>query len=68
MSGSFGYDKDKYDLSMQIGEMVVFPAVREAGSATLIAATGTSCRHQIKDGTGKQAMHPVEIVYMALKK
>lgn len=67
MSGSFGYDKDKYDLSMQIGEMVVFPAVREAGSDTLIAATGTSCRHQIKDGTGKQAMHPVEILYMALK-
>ena len=67
MSGSFGYDKDKYELSMQIGEMVVFPAVREAGSDTLIAATGTSCRHQIKDGTGKRAMHPVEILYMALK-
>ena len=67
MSGSFGYDKDKYELSMQIGEMVVFPAVREAGSDTLIAATGTSCRHQIKDGTGKKAMHPVEILYMALK-
>lgn len=67
MSGSFGYDADKYDLSMQIGELVLFPAVREAGTNTLIAAPGTSCRHQIKDGTGRQAMHPVEILYSALK-
>ena len=67
MSGSFGYDADKYDLSMQIGELVLFPAVREAGTNTLIAAPGTSCRHQIKDGTGRKAMHPVEILYSALK-
>jgi Fe-S oxidoreductase len=67
MSGSFGYDADKYETSMQIGELVLFPAVREAGTETLIAASGTSCRHQIKDGTGRQAMHPVEILYAALK-
>ncbi len=67
MSGSFGYDADKYETSMQIGELVLFPAVREAGTDTWIAAPGTSCRHQIKDGTGRQAMHPVEILYAALK-
>lgn len=67
MSGSFGYDADKFDLSMQIGELVLFPAVRKADSQTIIAATGTSCRHQIKDGTTKKAKHPVEILFEALK-
>lgn len=66
MAGSFGYEKEHYDVSMKIGEMVLFPAVREAGENVLIAAPGTSCRHQIKDGTGKQALHPVEILYDAL--
>ena len=66
MSGSFGYDKDKYDMSMQIGELVLFPAVREKAKDTLIAATGTSCRHQIKDGTDEVSQHPVEILYDAL--
>jgi Fe-S oxidoreductase len=67
MSGSFGYDKDKYDLSMQIGEMVLFPAIRKAENRTIIAATGTSCRHQIKDGTDEIAQHPVQILFEALK-
>ncbi|MCG8409838.1 MAG: FAD-binding protein, partial [Bacteroidales bacterium] len=67
MAGSFGYEKEHYEISMKIGEMVLFPAVREAGKDVLIAAPGTSCRHQIKDGTGKTAMHPVEILYGALK-
>ena len=67
MSGSFGYDADKYDLSMQVGELVLFPAVRKKETKTIIAATGTSCRHQIKDGTGEKSMHPVEILYKALK-
>lgn len=67
MAGSFGYEKEHYDLSMQIGELVLFPAVREADATTLIAAAGTSCRHQIKDGTGRKALHPVEILYQALK-
>ena len=67
MAGSFGYEKEHYELSMKIGEMVLFPAVREAGEDIIIAAPGTSCRQQIKDGTGRDAMHPVEILYEALK-
>jgi FAD/FMN-containing dehydrogenase/Fe-S oxidoreductase len=66
MAGSFGYEKEHYDLSMKIGEMVLFPAVREAAEKILISAPGTSCRHHIKDGTGKQANHPVEVLYEAL--
>lgn len=66
MAGSFGYDKDHYEVSMQIGELVLFPAVRKQSPQTLIAASGTSCRHQIKDGTGRLAQHPVEILYDAL--
>lgn len=66
MAGSFGYEEEHYDVSMKIGEMVLFPVVREAGDDVLIAAPGTSCRHQIKDGTGKQALHPIEILYDAL--
>lgn len=67
MAGSFGFEKEHYDLSMQIGELVLFPAVREAAADTLIAAAGTSCRHQVKDGTGKSALHPAEILWGALK-
>ena len=66
MAGSFGYEKEHYDLSMQIGELVLFPAVREAQAETIIAAPGTSCRHQIADGTGKKAKHPVEVLWEAL--
>lgn len=65
MAGSFGYEKEHYDISMKVGELVLFPAVRFAGDA-MIAAPGTSCRHQIKDGTDKQALHPVEILFDAL--
>ena len=66
MAGSFGYEKEHYELSMQIGEMVLFPAVREAKPDYTISAPGTSCRHHIKDGTGKIALHPVEVLYEAL--
>jgi len=66
MAGSFGYEKEHYEVSMQIGEMVLFPEVRNASESTLIAATGTSCRHQIADGTGRKAKHPVEILFEAL--
>jgi FAD/FMN-containing dehydrogenase/Fe-S oxidoreductase len=66
MAGSFGYEKEHYDISMQIGELVLFPAVRNAAEETIIAAPGTSCRHQVKDGTGRKSMHPVEILYDAL--
>lgn len=67
MAGSFGYEREHFDLSMKIGEMVLFPAVRSAASDTIIAAPGTSCRNQIADGTGRKALHPVEIMYDALK-
>ncbi|MEI8075384.1 MAG: FAD-linked oxidase C-terminal domain-containing protein [Bacteroidota bacterium] len=67
MAGSFGYEKEHYELSQQIGELVLFPTVRKQADDVLIAAPGTSCRHQIKDGTGKKALHPVEILYAALK-
>ncbi len=59
MAGAFGYEAEHYDLSMQIGEMHLFPAVRAAGEGTLVAAVGTSCRHQIADGTTRNAVHPV---------
>ena len=66
MAGAFGYEKEHYSLSMQIGEQVLFPAVRSAAQGTLIAAPGTSCRQQIIDGTGAKVYHPVEILYQAL--
>lgn len=68
MAGAFGYEKEHFDLSMKIGEMVLFPAVREASDDTVIAAPGTSCRHQIKDGTDRKALHPVEVMFEALLK
>ncbi|HYC86060.1 MAG TPA: 4Fe-4S dicluster domain-containing protein, partial [Chryseosolibacter sp.] len=67
MAGSFGYEKEHFDLSMQIGELVLFPAVRKQPETVIIGATGTSCRHQIKDGTGRISRHPVELLYEALK-
>jgi FAD/FMN-containing dehydrogenase/Fe-S oxidoreductase len=66
MAGSFGYEKEHYDVSMQIGELVLFPTVREATEDTIIAAPGTSCRHQIHDGTGRDSKHPAEILFEAL--
>ena len=66
MAGSFGYEKEHYDLSMKIGELVLFPAVRNRSQNTIIAAAGTSCRHQIKDGTKLKALHPVEILWNAI--
>jgi len=66
MAGSFGYEEEHFDISQQIGELVVFPAVRATPADTLVAAPGTSCRHQIKDGTGRHALHPIEILHDAL--
>ncbi|MDD3875110.1 MAG: FAD-linked oxidase C-terminal domain-containing protein [Bacteroidales bacterium] len=66
MAGSFGYEKEHYDVSMKVGELVLFPAVRNAEKNSLVCAPGTSCRHQIKDGTGIKALHPAEILYGAL--
>jgi len=67
MAGSFGYEKEHYALSMKVGELVLFPEVREACKETIIAAPGTSCRHHIEDGTGRKALHPVEILFDAIK-
>ncbi len=66
MAGSFGYEKEHYDLSMKIGDLVLFPAVRKQPESVIIAAPGTSCRHQIKDGTGRIALHPVQILWNSL--
>lgn len=66
MAGAFGYEKEHYEMSMKIGEMILFPAVRAAAEETVITAPGTSCRHHIADGTGKRAVHPVEVLYDAL--
>ena len=66
MSGSFGYEKEHYDISMKIGELVLFPTVRQQPEEVIIAAPGTSCRHQIHDGTGRKALHPVEVLWGAL--
>ncbi len=66
MAGSFGFEKEHYELSMKIGELVLFPTVRRQPDEVIIAAPGTSCRHQVKDGTGKHALHPVEVLFDAL--
>jgi FAD/FMN-containing dehydrogenase/Fe-S oxidoreductase len=66
MAGSFGYEKEHFDLSMKVGELVLFPAIRKTVEGVMIAAPGTSCRHQIKDGTGRSALHPAEILHDAL--
>ncbi|MEA2295523.1 MAG: hypothetical protein QOE86_3162, partial [Solirubrobacteraceae bacterium] len=66
MAGSFGFEAEHYDLSMRIGGMRLFPAVRQEPAATLIAATGVSCRQQIAHGTGRPARHPVQLVREAL--
>jgi FAD/FMN-containing dehydrogenase/Fe-S oxidoreductase len=66
MAGSFGFEAEHYDLSMQIGAMRLFPAVKAEGDATLIAATGVSCRQQIAHGTDRAARHPVELIRAAV--
>ncbi|MBC7833757.1 MAG: FAD-binding protein [Phycisphaerales bacterium] len=65
MAGSFGYTTDRYELSMKIGEQSVFGALRSSPNA-IVAAPGTSCRHQMHDGTGRLALHPVEVIAQAL--
>ena len=66
MAGSFGYEKEHYEVSMQIGELKLFPSIRKTNPHVIIAANGTSCRHQIKDGTNREALHPVTILKNAL--
>ncbi len=66
MAGSFGYEKEHYDISMQIGELKLFPAIRKSTANVIVAANGTSCRHQIYDGTQRKALHPISILKDAL--
>ena len=67
MAGSFGYEKEHFEISMAVGELVLFPVVRKQPADVLIAAPGTSCRHQIHDGTKRTALHPAEILRDALR-
>ena len=67
MAGSFGYEKEHYDLSKKVGELILLPEVRQTPQSIIIAASGTSCRHQIKDEADRDAMHPVEILFEALE-
>ncbi|MFH0781102.1 MAG: anaerobic glycerol-3-phosphate dehydrogenase subunit C [Pseudomonadota bacterium] len=66
MAGAFGFEKEHYEISMAIGEQVLFPTVRAASENTAIIAAGTSCREQIKDGTGRHAFHPIELLAESL--
>ncbi|HET6528639.1 MAG TPA: FAD-linked oxidase C-terminal domain-containing protein [Balneolaceae bacterium] len=66
MAGSFGYEANHYDVSMDIGELRLFPSLRNLPKEALICAPGFSCRHQINDGTGKQALHPAQLLVNAL--
>ena len=68
MAGAFGYEKEHFDLSQKVGELVLFPEVRAAAAGTIICAPGTSCRHQVKDGTGRKTLHPAEVLFAALSK
>ncbi len=67
MAGSFGYEKEHYDLSMQVGEDTLFPKIRNTETSVEIVAAGTSCRHQIFDGTKRKSQHPISILRQVLK-
>jgi Fe-S oxidoreductase len=66
MAGSFGYEAAHYEVSMKMGELSLLPKVREADSSTLIVADGTSCRHQIRDGAAREAIHVARVLQAAL--
>jgi Fe-S oxidoreductase len=66
MAGSFGYNADTIDVSLAMGELSLLPAVRKADADAIIVADGTSCRHQIKDGTGREALHVARVLAMSL--
>ena len=66
MAGSFGFEKDHYDVSIKVGERVLLPAVREAAEDTLIIADGFSCREQIAQTTDRRALHLAQVIQMAM--
>lgn len=67
MAGSFGFEKDKYDVSIAIGERKLLPAIRQAPSSTMVLADGFSCREQIAQETGRQALHLAEVMQIAMQ-
>ena len=67
MAGSFGYEKEHFELSQQVGNLVLFPTIEKASSTTTIVATGISCRHQIADATTKRAVHSTEVLWAAIR-
>ena len=68
MAGSFGYEAEHFEVSMKMAELSLLPAVRKAKPETMVVADGTSCRHQIHDGSGREALHVARVLQMALKK
>jgi Fe-S oxidoreductase len=66
MAGSFGYEREHYDASVQMAELALLPAVRKAQAEDLIVADGTSCRHQIHDGAQREALHVARVLERAL--
>jgi FAD/FMN-containing dehydrogenase/Fe-S oxidoreductase len=66
MAGAFGYEAEHFEISMKMGELGLFPAVRRSDAGAVIVADGTSCRHQIRDGTGRQAVHVARVLESAL--
>ena len=67
MAGSFGYEAEHYETSQAMAELSLLPAVRKIGADTVMVADGTSCRHQIHDGAGVDAVHVARVLAMALK-
>ena len=67
MAGAFGYGADTIDVSLRMAELSLLPAVRKAGADTLVVADGTSCRHQIRDGSGREALHAARVLAMGLE-
>jgi Fe-S oxidoreductase len=67
MAGAFGYGSETYDASIAMGELSLLPAVRKAPAGAIIAADGFSCRHQIRDGSGREALHVARILRRALR-
>jgi Fe-S oxidoreductase len=68
MAGSFGYEAEHYDISIAMAELALLPAVRKAKPDTMLIAGGTSCRHQIYDGSGRNAWHVAKVLQMAIRK
>ena len=66
MAGAFGYEAEHYDMSLKIGELCVLPRLRRAAPSDILVAAGTSCRHQIADALGREALHPARLLDRAL--